>query len=359
MRRIVFTVTNDLTYDQRMQKICTSLTEHGFSVKLVGRNLKHSIPLEKKTYSQKRLLCFFTKGKMFYLEYNLRLFIYLLFQPADIYSAIDLDTILPNLFVSRLKRKKVVYDAHEYFTEVPEVTNRRLVKKIWQWVEAFSIPKMDACYTVSESIGELFFSLYKKKFEIIRNVPYLEHVVEVAPPEKFILYQGALNKGRGLEELIEAMKELPMKLKIAGEGDLSDALRNKVRELNLGDRVEFCGYIHPKELKELTQHAWLGYNLLENLGLSYYYSLSNKFFDYIHALVPAISPPFPEYEKINCEYKVNLLTNLSVSSIVYTVSELSNNPGLYEEMKQNCLHAREVFHWKTEELKLISIYKNL
>ncbi|MGE5108750.1 MAG: hypothetical protein ACM3H8_14495, partial [Sphingobacteriales bacterium] len=67
MKKIVFTVTNDLNYDQRMIRICTSLANVGYEVLLVGRNRKQSSPLDPKPYYQKRLSCWFQKGKGFYI----------------------------------------------------------------------------------------------------------------------------------------------------------------------------------------------------------------------------------------------------------------------------------------------------
>src|SRR5262245_47943057 len=147
-KKIVLTVTNDLSFDQRMDRICTSLHNAGYVVLLVGRRLKHSRVLVEKPYAQKRLKCFYNKGKLFYAEYNLRLFFYLMFSMSfDAVCAIDLDTILPAFFAARIKGKKIVYDAHEYFTEVPEVIDRPAVKKVWEKVAAFTIPKVSHAYT--------------------------------------------------------------------------------------------------------------------------------------------------------------------------------------------------------------------
>ena len=112
MNRIYLTVTNDLTYDQRMNRICSSLASAGYAVTLVGRKKRGSAPLQDKPFQQKRLFCFFEKGKLFYLEYNLRLLLFLLFQRFNIVCAIDLDTIMPCLISARLRGKKIVYDAH-------------------------------------------------------------------------------------------------------------------------------------------------------------------------------------------------------------------------------------------------------
>ena len=128
-KTILFTVTNDLTYDQRMIRICSTLANHGYKVKLIGRKLPKSKPLAQQPFQQQRLFCFFKRGKIFYLEYNIRIFCLLLFSKFDAICGIDLDTLGSCYLVAILRRKKLVYDAHEYFTEVPEVVNRPLVKK--------------------------------------------------------------------------------------------------------------------------------------------------------------------------------------------------------------------------------------
>src|SRR3712207_504803 len=99
-----------------MHRICTPLAEAGYGVTLVGRKLPRSLPQETKASSQKRLPCFFQKGFFFYAEFHIRLFLFLLTRKMHGVCAIDLDTILPCLLVSRLKGIERVYDAHEFFT---------------------------------------------------------------------------------------------------------------------------------------------------------------------------------------------------------------------------------------------------
>jgi glycosyltransferase involved in cell wall biosynthesis len=361
MRRVIFTVTNDLNYDQRMHKICGSLQKAGYGVTLVGRQRKTSTAILPKSFNQLRLKCWFDKGKLFYIEYNIRLLWFLLFAKTDIICAIDLDTIVPCALAGKWRRKKLVYDAHEYFTEVPEVMHRPMVQKVWQWVEKTYVPKMDACYTVGGSLADLFQKKHGVAFSVIMNVPLLtDNVInEDTGSDKFILYQGALNQGRGLELLIESMQKLPLKLFLAGEGDLSDSLRKLVSRLKLDDKVVFLGWVTPADLEKLTPKAFLGYNLLENLGKSYYFSLSNKFFDYIHACVPGMSNPFPEYEAINNTWKTGILTNLSTSEIVFNVERAINDKNYYQQLRENCKKAKQFFNWQQEEKKLISIYDAL
>src|ERR1700761_5370924 len=139
LKRIYFTVTNDLVYDQRMIRICRSLAANGYSVVLVGRRVGGSPVLNPEPFEQKRLRCLFRKGKAFYLEYNLRLLIFLWFRRMDGICAIDLDTILPCLWVSRRKRIPRIYDAHELFSEMKEVISRPGIKRVWDRVERYAV----------------------------------------------------------------------------------------------------------------------------------------------------------------------------------------------------------------------------
>lgn len=363
--KIVFAVTNDLTYDQRMQRICRSMSKVGYNVELIGRMRDFSVPLSNEPYQQIRLKCFFNKGKLFYIEYNLRLLFYLTFSDFQAACAIDLDTIVPVFIIGKLKGAKLAYDAHEYFTEVPEVVRRPVVKKIWEWVERTFVPGFDLVYTVSDGLAELFSDKYQKKFHVIMNLPLPNESANRNPQSAVntpatLLYQGALNEGRGLEHLIEAMQNIDAKLILAGEGDLSDTLRTLVKKLHLESKVEFLGYVKPDELKRITAQATIGINLLENKGLSYYYSLSNKFFDYIQAGIPQVCIDFPEYKRINDEYKVAILAKeCSVSEIKAAIERLITDTGLYTQLQKNCEVCSRILNWNEEEKKLIALYDEL
>lgn len=361
--KIICTVTNDLTYDQRMIRICSSLSKADYEVLLVGRIRPQSIPIKKQSFQQKRLSCFFEHGKFFYLEYNIRLFFFLLFQNFDLVCSIDLDSILPGFLMSKLKGKIIVYDAHEYFTEVPEVIERPLIKKIWEKIAAFTIPSINYAYTVCESIGKALQKRYGTSFEIIRNVPFkkdLKQNEKHHPP--IILYQGVLNDGRGLEESIQAMEGIEnAALWLAGEGDLSNELRALVQEIKLQNKVKFLGYLRPQDLQKVTNQASIGLNLLQNKGLNYYFSLANKAFDYIQSEIPSINMNFPEYAILQKEYKpFYLLENLEIDHIQSAIKALlENKEGIYTELKSNCRKAKEELIWEKEEKKLIAFYHKI
>ena len=360
MKKIVFTVTNDLAYDQRMQRICDTLSKNGYSVTLIGRRLPSSIQTEKELYHQIRIYCWFKKGKLFYIEYNIRLFFFLLFKKLDVVCAVDLDTILPCLFVSKLRGKRRIYDAHELFSELKEVVTRQTIKRIWTRIEKFSVPKFKYGYTVSDGIAEEFRHRYGVEYKTIRNIPLLEKNPS-SPMEKenFILYQGAVNEARGFEYLIPAMQWINCKLAVCGDGNFMSQLRELVEEYKIESKIELHGMLPPAELKKISLQATIGLALSENVGLNQYYALPNKFFDYIHAELPQVTMSFPEYIKINNQFEVAvLLDNLSPRRIAEAVNNLLTDDVLYMRLKANCSKAREVLNWQNEEKKLLSFYQS-
>jgi len=360
--KIILTVTNDISYDQRMQRICNSLSKQNYSVLLVGRSLSSSKLLPNFNFKTKRLNCFFKKGFLFYVEYNLRLFFFLLFIKADILCAIDLDTIIPNYLISVLKRKKRVYDAHELFTEQKEIITRPLIYSIWKCIEKLMVPKFTNGYTVNTFIQKELYRRYKVNYTIIRNLPLLPITVSTPslsnPP--FIIYQGAVNEGRSFETLIPAMKKVDCQLQISGNGNFFEQTKKLIREHKVEDKIVMRGYLNPDELKLITPTALFGLTLFEKTGLNQYYSLSNRFFDYIMAGIPQICVNYPEYKAINDKYEIALLINdTDESTIADAINELINNKELYRQLQSNCIKAREYLNWQAEEKILITFWNTL
>ncbi len=360
VKRIVCTVTNDLNYDQRMIRICTSLFNAGYEVLLIGRKKRSSLPLQRQAFKQKRLFCFFEKGKLFYAEYNLRLFLYLLIIKMNVICTIDLDTILPCLFISKIRRKKRVYDAHELFCEMEEIVSRPAIYRMWKRIEQYAVPQFPHGYTIGECYADEFKKMYGVNYKIVRNATILQPYKPTRPAIKFILYQGAVNEGRSFETLIPAMKYVEGILIICGEGNFYEQAKLLAKEHAPEGAVVFKGYIEPAQLKEYTQYAHIGITLFTNQGKSNYLSMANRFFDYMHSCVPQLCVAFPEYKKVNEKYEIAyLIDDVKVETIAKALNALLNDDELHTRLKTNCMKAREEYCWQTQENTLIQFYTEL
>ncbi len=311
MKRAYISVINDLATDQRVGRVAKLLSEQNFEVTCIGRRLKKSPDLKNKPYKSRRYRMLFTRGPLFYACFNLRLLCTLLFakKPALMISN-DLDTLPANFMASRIRGVPLIYDSHELFTQVPELIHRKAVQSVWKWIENRLVPKLRHAVTVNYSISTIYRRLYGTRFKVVRNVPEkLEYTPREEDPaaKQMIIYQGALNVGRGLELMIDAMHYLQnVSFVVVGTGDIEDELKQRVEQNKLSDRVEFRGRMLPEDLRALTLMADLGISLEEDLGLNYRYSLPNKIFDYIQCRVPVLCSALPEMSRIVDSYGVGI-----------------------------------------------------
>lgn len=357
---IVFTVTNDLNYDQRMIRICTSLVNAGYEVTLTGFRRKTSKPLIERPFNQKRIPIIAEKGKLLYIDYWLKLFWYLLFKKADIFCAIDLDTIMPVLYASRIRGKQRVYDAHELFTELKEVISRPSVHKMWLWIEQHTVPRFPVGYTIGDCYAQEFKRKYGVRYGIVRNATVLRPLEIPEKKEKYILYQGAVNVGRRFEQLIPAMQWVDAPLIVCGEGNFYNEARALAERYGVTDKVIFKGYIPPEQLRKYTLEAWVGITLFEETSLSNRLSMANRFFDYMHAAVPQLCVKYPEYEKVNERFEIAcLIDDPTPEKIAEALNKMLKDDAYHKRLEQNCLAARAIYCWQEEEKTLLKTYEQL
>jgi glycosyltransferase involved in cell wall biosynthesis len=367
-KKVILSVTNDLTSEQRVHKVCLFLERTGFEVTMLGRRRRKSLPLDKRAYKTKRLFLFFETGPLFYAEYNLRLFLYLLFHPADMLVANDLDTLPANYYASKLKGAKLVHDSHEYYTGVPELAERPVVKRIWKSIEKHIFPKLNSIYTVNDSIAKLYKDEYGVEVKVVRNFPVLvqrdtnllKTKKELGLPEekKIILYQGSINVDRGLLEAVGAMQYVNNAvLLIVGNGDILEEVKAKTLQLNLGEKVIFRKKVPFQELWNFTSHADIGISLDKDTNINYKYSLPNKIFDFVHAGVPVLASNLVEIKKIFSKYLIGeLIENHEPKHIAERLNFMLSDSVKRMIWIENEIQAAKELCWQNEEKVLDEIF---
>ncbi len=368
--QVIVTVSNDLFTDQRVQKVCSSIIHRGHSVMLVGRELPESLPLNLP-YTSKRFKLWFNSGPLFYINLNLRLMFFLLFKRCDAIHSNDLDTLLPSWIVAGLRRKMLVYDTHEYFTGVPELQKRPLVRRIWESIEGLIFPKLKRVITVNDSIAELYRKRYgSEAIQVMRNIPNAQVNIEtkqdfssVFPPGKFrIILQGnGINVDRGGEEAVEMMKDIDRAvLIIAGNGDVIQQLKDNVIAAKLDDRVIFIPRMSYCELLGLTQLCDLGLTLDKDTNINYRFSLPNKLFDYLRAGIPVLASDLHEVRKIVETYKTGwIVKDVNPKLLADHINLLIDQPDVYLQVKSNLLEASNQLSWEQECKVLDKWYGNV
>jgi glycosyltransferase involved in cell wall biosynthesis len=380
MRRAIVSVINDLSTDNRVHRTCIVLCELGYEVLLVGRRLPGSLPLTRP-YGTKRMRLLFRKGGLFYAEYNLRLSFLLLFKRTDLLVANDLDTLLASYLVSRFRGKQLVYDSHEYFTEVPELVERPGVRRIWLAIERWIFPKLKTVITVNDSIAKAYRERYPKRppfdsahgvrdIVVVRNIPMHRDLGPLPlrkeldlPEHRFILImQGSgINVQRGAEEAVLAMKELPdCLLLLVGGGDAWPVLERMVKEHHMEDRVRLLSRMPYERMMQYTRNADLGLSLDKDTNLNYRFSLPNKLFDYFRAHIPALVTDLPEVAGIVRKYDAGIvLPKPDPALISAAVRSLQADEQRRNALRQNAIFAASSLDGEREKEALKALFQSI
>ncbi len=367
---VAFSVTNCICFDQRVLKMAEVVNQLNCNVTIIGRRKEHQCDPETVPFITRRFRMIFKKGFLFYKFYNIRLFFYLLFHKFNMLVANDLDTLLPNFLVSKLKRLPLIFDSHEYFTGVPEIQNRPFVKWVWTTIEKMIFPRLKYVMTVSDSISMQYESQYGIRPVTIRNCAkssseikgYTKKELGISDGHLLLILQGGgINIDRGGEELIEAINRTEkVSLFIVGSGDVLPVLKEAVNKINLSDRIRFIPKHSWNELIKYTKSADVGLSLDKDTNLNYRFSLPNKLFDYISAGIPVIASNLPEVKKIVEEAGSGIIIQTVTPEEIYkAIIKLRDDRQLLYKLKQNAVNASETLNWGTESKKVIDFYRRL
>ena len=175
-----------------------------------------------------------------------------------------------------------------------------------------------------------------------------------------MLYQGGLQAGRGLHNLINAMPHVQEgTLVFIGDGKLKDALKQQVVDMGLQQKVKFIGRVDYKDLARYTKNAYVGFQVLQNICFNHYSASSNKLFEYLMADVPVIASDLPEIRKVFNQYNVGELVNPDdPQSIAQAINKIVQDETMHASYVEGAKQAKHVYNWNNEKEKLYDVYRH-
>jgi glycosyltransferase involved in cell wall biosynthesis len=348
-KKVVVLVSNDLSFDRRVEKTCELWIHAGWDVELVGVKKPNSHPITRG-YNTKRLRTLFSKGAGFYAVLQIRLFFHLLFKKTNVVWSNDLDTLLSARLICALRGIDLIYDSHEWFTEAEGLTGRPFIKSVWKGVERLCIPGLQRCLTVNTSIAEIYRGLYGVNMQVVRNVPtkwnrdtVVSHI-PLQPGPKIILQGAYIDPDRGGEELVKAMQYLPdVTLYVIGSGRAIPEMKTMA-----SSNVVFMDRLPYQELMSITSRCDLGLSLDKPKHENYRLSLPNKLFDYWQAGIPVLASPMVEVERAMRQHQAGqILQDWEPQIMAAQISAMLSSPE-YSNWKNNAIVAGSKEIWENE-----------
>lgn len=380
-QKVVHIVLNPFTQDSRVIRECKSLTKKGYDVTVIaywleGLNVEERengyniirIPLLTQSWSKHPIIQIIK-----YLEFLIKSFLVTKKIKPDICHGHDPDGLLIGCFVKYFLRSKLIYDSHELWSDSIHLKgDKQILYKIGRKIEKIIIKRAEVVIAVNQSIAEIISKENNvKSIVVIRNITnkiqsvtqYTREGLGFPDCDFNIIYIGNIQRGRGIEIMIKSMERVHKNIGLVLMGNDS-AFKRYMEELSktkkLESRIRFIESVPPNQILSVCKLADVGIAPIENLCKSYYLSLPNKFFEYIHAELPVLVSDFPEMKSIVDNYSVGEVFNVEEpSSIVGVINNYFDNPEKIISYKQNCLKASKVLNWDNEEKKLFNLYKNL
>ena len=309
-------------------------------------------------------------GPLKFLIYNFKVWLTARRSAIGLIHAHDLWILPAAAILARSKKVPLVYDAHEYYGGLEIFTRRKIRKFIWLETEKWCISAIKHLITVSEPLAVLYRDHYRPKcpVSVIRNLPAYEQpdperafALKKNKSEKLLLFHGHFRPGRGLLQLVEAMKTLPdCRLALIGGGDLENPLREICHTEGLSERVDFYDYIQTDQLVSTAAQADIGLALFEPTSENYAHALPNKFFEYLMAGVPVLASNIDTFTSYVKKYDIGRIVDPNdIEAIVKVIQEMLTDPVRLERWHKNTLSAARELNWDNEAGKLLSIYENL
>lgn len=303
--------------------------------------------------------------------------------PAAVYHGHDLTGLPAAIFAHELYggRARVVYDSHELWATSGMVLGRPswavewLARREREWAA-----KADALVTVSHGYASVLGPrLGKAEVVVVHNCPprpvgelvrsdRVREAAGIPAGVPIVLYHGALQPGRGIRQLGQAMLEPGLErahLVFLGFG----ASRGDAEELavdpRFGGRIHVLGPVPPMDVVDWVASIDVAAMPIQANSQSYYLSTPNKMFEAFAAGVPVVASDFPGMRGIVAEDPDRPLGELcdpadpaSIGAAIRRLLELP--PAAFAELGARCRRAaQERWNWETESARLVELYRDL
>jgi len=374
-KKIAMLLSNGFRPDPRVYQEAVTLVKNGFGVTIYAwdreRNLERKETISGIQVKRIRIPSTYGRGSTqlpLMILFWVILFMRLIFKRWDILHCHDFDTLPVGYLLSKIKRKKIIYDSHESYPDMLGTNVNRHIRRTITFLEDYFLHRVDLVITVGDILADFLRERGAKRVVVIGNWKSIEEF-EV-PQElverkrtslnlngKFVIsYIGFLNEDRRVEELISAVNHRDdIKVLIGGLGSSEDKIREQIAHSR---NSIWLGYVKNSDIPLFTALSdALYYCLNTDLPIAKF-SAPNKLFEAIAAGKPIIALNVGEIGKIieqeGCGIFIDSLDkNGIISSIDKTIKDYQQLSAKARELGQT------KYNWQIGSKKLLNSYYSL
>ncbi len=376
---VVMLVRNSFTHDTRVEKEARTLRDAGYRVTVVC-HAAQGLPMTDDQDGIAVVRVQRPSGRvpgLRFLQFARVLRSTLEDAAPDILHAHDSDALGPVATAARRLDVPFVYDAHELWLGRPPRDRGlpyRVAYRAWYAaLERNLVPKATAHITVSPPIARHLERHYRiDRVEVVPNYPedkrpvverdirQLTDALPAAAP--IILHLGAFLPDRGLEQVVEALRDVPMAhLVLLGAGPRGAELERYAAKHGVETRVHPLPAVPSDDVISYAASATVGIAPIRPTTLNNAYSLPNKLFQYMAAELPVVASSLPQLREVVEGSGAGVTVDTgSVSLLAAALRDLLGDRDRLAAMGRNARKAvDERYNWATSAATLREVYERV
>jgi len=384
---VCMVVISNLRRDPRVYKEAKTLVENGYEVIVITVNEERKstglenmdgikvIEIPLRSFEHKFTFYRRVRNLLSRIKFRLTLSKRVFFIKADIYHAHNINTLLVTFLAARFRRKRLILDVHELWTEQAPQTKDIFLKieKVWgQLLERLLINHVDRVITVNESIAQVLSSRHHLPVPLVlMNCAYtlphersdkLRQRLSLNDDTKIILYQGGYYyETRALENLVLSAQFISKGIIVFIGFGSSQKLESLIEEKKLASKVKILNTVPSQGIHEYISSADVGVIPFLDNNLNSHFASPNKLFEYLMGGVAIATSDLPVIRKVIEESSAGgFFDPFDPKDIARAINEIIEDEDKLEKMKKNARQtALTRYNWEMESRKLLDLYKNI
>lgn len=359
-KSIIMLRSTAIKNDSRIQKERKAFREEGHKVKIIGWDRNKEFGSKELFENMELFRIKSTYGSGMKNLFKLAIFqIYLANKlikyrkEYDIIFACDLDTGIMARIVSKILKKKMIYDIYDYYIDchnLPKVLN-----KFAENQEIKNINYADITIICTEQRKEQIKKADPKKLIVIHNSPEIpenikgmKSIIQGKSNKIKIVYVGILQDDRLLVEVGEIIKENPQyELHIGGFGKYEDYFKDLAENY---ENIFFYGTLEYEKVLKLESECDVLFATYNPEIKNHKYSAPNKFYEAMALGKPIIVCKDTGIDKLVDENELGICIQYNKEDFKYALNKIE------EKKYNNSIDLyNKTYSWKTMKGILLSI----
>jgi len=364
-KNIAIIFLGDFFFDARCINMARSLLLENYLVTIIC-TYKNIINYEEFKNIRFHNISLHKKGVFRYVEFHNQVVHFLKNKVFDTIIAGDLYS-LSSACSYKYKNINIIYDCREIYTELAVHYNKSLYKQFLYRYEKFFLKYVNIILTTAETDEKLL----KQKYAVFKHLIWrriynypinysedkkmdLKKKLNIPTNHTTIIYQGVIQKNRGIGQLIKLIASSgDVTSIIVGDGEDKEYYINKAKQLDVVSRVKFIMRVPYLELFDYTTECDIGWLVIRGRGVSNQLAMPNKLFEYTLMGLPVISSQLKNIQEVVKKYNLGVLVDEnSLDEQLDAIQYIKNNGIQYDHIKET---VRKNFIWDIQHKKFINL----